>query len=146
MLTHDAKCGMIVVAWTYLLWGCGCSGGGSPSAYLLTKLRLVDIVGQAIIPPERRKEAISWKTPFLAVANVVKVIWFRFRFSVARELQSSTRPGFALTLLGCTTLNSVLATLSLINPFVTDHSIRIGVTVHRGLESHSVHGIEQMSK
>ena len=54
-------------------------------------------------PAERRKEAISWKTLFPAVANVVKVIWFRFRISVARELPSSTRPGFAPTLLACTT-------------------------------------------
>jgi len=37
-------------------------------------------------PPRRRKEAISWKTLFPGVANVVKVIWFRCRISVAREL------------------------------------------------------------
>jgi hypothetical protein len=39
-----------------------------------------------ILPPERRKEAISWKMHFLGVANVVKVIWFHCRILVAREL------------------------------------------------------------
>jgi len=53
-------------------------------------------------PPRIRKEAISWKTLFLGVANVVKVIWFRFRISVARELPLSTRPGSAQTPLACT--------------------------------------------
>jgi hypothetical protein len=39
MLTQDAICGMIAAAWTYdLLWGCGCSGGGSPSAYFFAQL------------------------------------------------------------------------------------------------------------
>jgi hypothetical protein len=32
---------MIAAAWTYdLLWGCGCSGGGSPSAYFFAQLCL----------------------------------------------------------------------------------------------------------
>src|SRR5215813_9236277 len=64
--------------------------------------RLLVWVGE-YYPPERRKEAIRWKTHFLAVANVGKVIWFRFRISVAKELPSSTRPGFVLTPPACTT-------------------------------------------
>ncbi len=38
-----------------LLWGCGCSGGGSPSAYFLAKPRLIDLDRQAIIT-SREKE------------------------------------------------------------------------------------------
>jgi len=65
---------------------------------------------QAIDPPKRRKEAISWKTLFPGVANVVTVIWFRFRISVARELLLSTRLGSAPILRACTTSKSVTAT------------------------------------
>src|SRR5947209_1333356 len=78
-------------------------------------------------PPERRKEAISWKTLFPGVANVVKVIWFRFRISVARELPLSTRPGFAQTRHVCTTSKSVTAISSLMNQLVMAHSIRTAV-------------------
>ena len=75
----------------------------------------------------RRKEAISWKTHFLGVANVVKVIWFRFRISVARELPSSTRPGFAPTLLACTTSKSVTAISSSTNLLAMGRSTHIAV-------------------
>jgi hypothetical protein len=76
---------------------------------------------------EGRKEAISWKMHFPGVANVVKVIWFRFRISVARELPSSTRPGFAQTHHVCTTSKSVTAISSLMNQLVMAHSIRTAV-------------------
>src|SRR5258708_19736647 len=54
-----------------------------------------------------RKEAISWKTHFPGVASVVKVIWFRFRISAARELLSSTRPAFVRTHHACTPSSSL---------------------------------------
>src|SRR5437764_14914829 len=76
-------------------------------------------------PPRIRKEAISWKTHFPGVANVVKVIWFRFRISVARELPLSTKHGFAPTLLACTTLKSVMVTLLLTSLSAMAHSTRI---------------------
>src|SRR5438552_8353315 len=82
-------------------------------------------------PPRIRKEAISWKTHFPAVANVVKVIWFRFRISVARELPLSTRPGSAQIPLACTILRSVTATLSLMNRLVTGHSTHIAAVANR---------------
>jgi hypothetical protein len=108
------------------------SGGGSPSAYFLAKPRLINFVSKRIYPPERRKEAISWKMHFLAVANVVKVIWFRFRISVARELPLSTRPGYVPTPLACTTSKSVTVTSSSTNPLVTAHSIHIAAVASRG--------------
>ena len=83
-------------------------------------------------PPRIRKEAISWKTHFPGVANVVKVIWFRFRISVARELPLSTRPGSALIPLACTTSRSVMAISSLMNPLVTGHFIRTAAAVNKG--------------
>src|SRR6266849_8911537 len=76
-------------------------------------------------PPRIRKEAISWKTHFPGVANVVKVIWFRFQISVARELLSSTRPGFAQTRHVCTTSKSATVISSLMNQLVMAHFIRI---------------------
>src|SRR5437667_4009850 len=82
-------------------------------------------------PPRIRKEAISWKTHFPGVANVVKVIWSRFRISVARELLLSTRPGSALTPLACTTLKSVTAISSLTNLLVMGHSIRIAAAANK---------------
>jgi hypothetical protein len=78
-----------------------------------------------MLPPERRKEAISWKTLFPGVANVVKVIWFRFRISVARELPLSTRLGFAQTRHVCTTSKSVMVISSLMNQLVMALSIPI---------------------
>ena len=75
----------------------------------------------------RRKEALSWKTHFPSVANVVKVIWFRFRISVARELLSSTRPGFAPTRLACTTSKFVTEISSLTSLLATGHSTLIVV-------------------
>ena len=82
-------------------------------------------------PPWRRKEAISWKTHFPGVANVVKVIWFRSRISVARELPLSTRPGCALIPLACTISRSVMAILSLTNPLATGHFIRIAAAANK---------------
>src|SRR6266568_6869925 len=84
-------------------------------------------------PPRIRKEAISWKTHFLGVANVVKVIWFRYRISVARELPLSTRPGCALIPLACTTSRSVMAISSLTNPLATGHCIRIAAAANKGV-------------
>ncbi len=42
MLTQTEFCGMIAVAYAniLLLWGCGCSGGGSPPANIIAKPRL----------------------------------------------------------------------------------------------------------
>ena len=82
-------------------------------------------------PLERRKEAISWRTHFLGVANVVKVIWFRFRILAARELLSSTKHGYAQTRLACTISRSVMAISSLMNPLAMDLSIRIAVAANR---------------
>jgi hypothetical protein len=58
---------------------------------------------------------------FPGVANVVKVIWFRFRISVARELPLSTKHGFAPTRLACTTLKSAMVTSSLMSLSVMAH-------------------------
>src|SRR2546426_8107962 len=84
-------------------------------------------------PPWRRKEAISWKTHFPGVANVVKVIWFRSRISVARELPLSTRPGSALTPLACTTSRFAMAISSLTNPLAMGHFTRIAAAANKGL-------------
>jgi hypothetical protein len=54
-------------------------------AHRRTSLSLADQVGE-YYPRMRRKETISWRMHFLGVANVVKVIWSRFRISAAREL------------------------------------------------------------
>ena len=86
-------------------------------------------------PPWRRKEAISWKTHFLAVANVVKVIWFRFRTLVARELPSSTKHGSAQIPLACTILRSVTVTSLLMNPLVTDHFTHIAAAASKFVAS-----------
>src|SRR5213079_1281526 len=88
--------------------------------------------GRRIYPPERRKEAKLWKTHFPGVANVVKVIWFRFRISVARELPLSTRPGFAQTRHVCTTSKSATVISSLMNLLAMAHSIRIAVDGNNG--------------
>ncbi len=70
----------------------GCCGDADAAAEAPPRLTssptLIRVSGQVgeYYPPERRKEAISWKTHFPGVANVVKVIWFRFRTLVAREL------------------------------------------------------------
>src|SRR2546421_755998 len=72
-------------------------------------------------PPWRRKEAISWKTHFPGVTNVVKVIWFRCRISVARELPSSTRHGYAPILHVCTTSKSVTEISSLTSQLAMVH-------------------------
>jgi hypothetical protein len=84
-------------------------------------------------PPRIRKEAISWKTHFLGVANVVKVIWFRFRISVARELPLSTRPGSALIPLACTISRFAMAISSLTNPLAMGHFTRIVAAANKGL-------------
>jgi len=96
-------------------------------------------VGKRIDPPERRKEAISWKTHFPGVANVVKVIWFRFRISVARELPSSTRLGFVQTHHVCTILKSVMVISSLMNQLVMAHSIPIAADGNKGVSINTRH-------
>src|SRR5947209_1764844 len=49
MLTQAAICGMIAVDdIVRLLWGCGCSGGGSPSAYFFA-LPCPVLRGQVVI-------------------------------------------------------------------------------------------------
>src|SRR6202011_2970045 len=78
-----------------------------------------------------RKEAISWKTHFPGVASVVKVIWFRFRISAARELLLSTRPGFVRTHRACTTSRSVTEISSSMNPSVMGHFTRIVAAAHK---------------
>ncbi len=92
-----------------------------------------------MLPPERRKEAISWKTHFPGVANVVKVIWFRFRISVARELPSSTRLGFVQTHHVCTILKSVMVISSLMNQLVMAHSIPIAAGGNKGVSINTCH-------
>src|SRR5437588_7302106 len=94
---------------------------------LLLRQTLPVLCGQVgeYYPLERRKEAISWRTLFPGVASVVKVIWFRFRISAARELPLNTRHGFAPIRLACITSRSVTATLSSTNPSVMGHSTRI---------------------
>jgi hypothetical protein len=82
-------------------------------------------------PLERRKEAISWRMHFLGVANVVKVIWFRFRILAARELLSSTKHGSVRTQLACTISRSAMVISSLMNPLAMDLSIRIAVAANR---------------
>ena len=82
-------------------------------------------------PPRRRKEAISWRMHFLGVANVVKVIWFRFRILAARELLSSTKHGSVRTQLACTISRSAMVISSLMNPLAMDLSIRIAVAANR---------------
>ncbi len=119
-----------------LLWGCGCSGGGSPSAYMVVP-SLFEKEGVHTILQGVRKEAISWRMLFPGVANVVKVIWFRFRISVARELPLSTRPGFAPTLLACTISKSVTATSLLTSLLATGHFIRIAPVA-------SKHGVQRV--
>ena len=101
---------------------------------LLLRLTLPGIAwsGGEYYPLFRRKEAISWRMRFPGVASVVKVIWFRFRISVARELPLSTRRGSVLTPLACTTLRSVTVTLSSTNPLATAHSTRIVAVANKG--------------
>lgn len=91
---------------------------------LLLRLTLPGITwsGGEYYPLFRRKEAISWRTLFPAVASVVKVIWFRCRISVARELLSSIRRGFVPTLRAYTTSRSVTAISSSTNPSAMDRS------------------------
>src|SRR5579859_3413062 len=100
-----------------------------PLGLLLRSALLTSKAGDTILQ-WKRKEAISWKTHFPGVANVVKVIWFRFRISAARELPSSTRLGSALIPLACTTLRSVTAISSLTNLLATGHSTRIAAAAH----------------
>jgi len=68
---------------------------------------------------------------FLGVANVVKVIWFRFRILAARELLSSTKHGSAQTQLACTISRSAMVISSLMNPLAMDLSIRIAVAANK---------------
>ncbi len=102
-----------------------------PLGLLLAKPRQIVRSGGRILFLVRRKEAISWRMHFLGVASVVKVIWFRFRISAARELPLSTRPGFAPTLRVFTTSKSVTATLSSMNPSVMGRFTRIALIGNR---------------
>ncbi|GEM_PF-2324430 len=103
-----------------------------PLGYLFrqTSLGFCGQVGE-YYPLERRKEAISWRMHFLGVANVVKVIWFRFRILAARELLSSTKHGSAQTQLACTISRSAMVISSLMNPLAMDLSIRIAVAANK---------------
>ena len=103
-----------------------------PLGYLFrqTSLGFCGQVGE-YYPLERRKEAISWRMHFLGVANVVKVIWFRFRILAARELLSSTKHGSVQTQLACTISRSAMVISSLMNPLAMDLSIRIAVAANR---------------
>jgi len=103
-----------------------------PLGYLYrpTSLGICGKVGE-YSPLERRKEAISWRMHFLGVANVVKVIWFRFRILAARELLSSTKHGFVQTQLACTISRSVMVISSLMSQLVMDLSIRIAVAANK---------------
>jgi len=103
-----------------------------PLGYLYrpTSLGIRGKVGE-YSPLERRKEAISWRMHFLGVANVVKVIWFRFRILAARELLSSTKHGYAQTQLACTISRFVMAISSLMNPLAMVLSIRIAVAANK---------------
>jgi len=101
MLTPDTICGMIATAWTITCCGDADAAAEAPPRLTSSLMLLCGRVSE-YYPPRIRKEAISWKTLFLGVANVVKVIWFRFRISVARELPLSTRPGSAQIPLACT--------------------------------------------
>ena len=98
--------------------------------YRQTSLGFCGQVGE-YNPLERRKEAISWRMHFLGVANVVKVIWFRFRILAARELLSSTKHGSVLTQLACTISRSAMVISSLMNLLAMDLSIRIAVAANR---------------
>src|SRR5579883_9290 len=98
-----------------------------PLGLLLAKPRQIEWSGGRILSLVRRKEAISWRLHFLGVASVVKVIWFRFRISAARELPSSIRLGFAPIHRACTTSKSVTAISSSMNPSAMGLSTPIAV-------------------
>ena len=98
--------------------------------YRQTSLGFCGQVGE-YYPLERRKEAISWRMHFPGVANVVKVIWFRFRILAARELLSSTKHGSVQTQLACTISRSAMVISSLMNPLAMDLSIRIAVAANK---------------
>jgi hypothetical protein len=89
-----------------------------PLGLLLARPGQHCLSGRRILSLVRRKEAISWRMHFLGVASVVKVIWFRFRISAARELPSSIRPGFVRILRASITSKSVMATSLSMNPSV----------------------------
>jgi hypothetical protein len=99
-----------------------------PLGLLLAKPRQIEWSGGRILSLVRRKEAISWRMHFLGVASVVKVIWFRFRISAARELPSSIRPGFAPIHRAFTTSKSVTAISSSTSPSAMGPSTPIAVT------------------
>ncbi|SRR5258708_16470953 len=118
LLTSVRKCGIIATAETrYDCCGdADAAAEAPPRLYFSPNLARIVWSGGRILSLVRRKEAISWRTHSPGVASVVKVIWFRFRISVARELPSSTRPGFAPTHRAFTTSKSVTAISLLMNP------------------------------
>jgi hypothetical protein len=122
LLKDKKSCGMIGRAWIRPAVGTRMQRRRLPLGLLSAKPRLCPVnAGKRIYPPERRKEANTWKTHFLAVANVVKVIWFRCRISVARELPLSTKHGFAPIPHACTTSKSVTEISSSMSPLVMVH-------------------------
>jgi hypothetical protein len=131
LLTHKKICGIITTAETNCMIAVGMrmQRRRLPLGLLLADLSRISWSGGRILSLLRRKEAITWRMHFPAVASVVKVIWFRFRISVARELPSSTRPGSAPTLRAFTTSRSVMVISSSMNPLAMGRSIhtaRIG--------------------
>lgn len=98
-----------------------------PLGLLLAKPHQIEWSGGRILSLVRRKEAISWRLHFLGVASVVKVIWFRFRISAARELPSSIRLGFVPIHRAFTTSKSVTAISSSMNPSAMGRSTLIAV-------------------
>jgi hypothetical protein len=115
ILTQYAICGMIAATWTMTCCGDADAAAEAPPR-LTSSISFASWQGRRVTnPPRRRKEAISWKTLFPAVANVVKVIWFRSQISAARELPSNTRPGSAPIPLACTISRSVMAISSSTN-------------------------------
>ena len=132
MLTQDAICGMIAMAWTMMCCGDADAAAEAPPR-LTSSPNLASFVwsGGWILSSREKEGGDSWRTRFPGVASVVKVIWFRFRISAARELLSSTRPGFVRTHHACTTSRSVTEISSSMNPSVMGHFTRIVVAAHK---------------
>src|SRR2546429_6185452 len=72
--------------------------------------------GRRILSSREKEGGDSWRMHFLGVANVVKVIWFRFRILAARELLSNTKHGSVRTQHVCTISRSAMVISSLMNP------------------------------
>lgn len=122
---------------------CGCCGDADaaaeapPRLYFSPNLASIVWSGGRILSLVRRKEAISWRMHFPGVANVVKVIWFRSRISVARELPLSTKRGFAPIPRACTTSKSVMAISLSMNPSAMGRSIPTAAVGSRSMTGYS---------